>query len=97
MLILILIGIVLGAVLGLRFRMFVLVPVFCATIPFVVAHGVSRGDELWRVALEVTALIIFVQLGYTFGAGSRFALREGRAVSHRRASMPTSARMSNSI
>jgi hypothetical protein len=96
MITLILTGVFLGAVLGLQFRIFVLVPVFCVALPLVILDGVSRGDELWRLALTSVVLLVLVQIGYALGSISRSLLVEERAGSRGSVSMPTSARVSRS-
>jgi hypothetical protein len=97
MMILILMGVLVGAVLGLRFKMFILVPVFCVALPFVVVDGVSRGDGVWRLALAMIVLATSVQVGYALGNVLQFVIGAARSRNHGRVSMPTSARMSKSV
>jgi hypothetical protein len=97
MMIVILMGVLVGAVLGLRFKMFVLVSVFCAGLPFIIVGGISRGDGFWRVALAMIVLATSVQVGYTLGSVLQSVIGVARAGNHGRVSMPTSAPMSGSV
>src|SRR5258708_38925314 len=53
-----------GIALGLRYKVFVLVPAVTLTITFVVMAGIAHGDRLWSILLAVAALGTAVQLGY---------------------------------
>jgi len=93
--IIILIGILVGAVLGLRFQVFVLVPVSCGALAIVVVEGIARGDGLVQLALALAGTAIALQVGYALGSvvGSLEAAR----VDHGKASRPTSAGISGSV
>jgi hypothetical protein len=94
---LVLIGILLGAVLGLRFKVLVLVPVICAALPVVVVAGIARGDGLWQLVLAMIVIATFLQLGYVLGIVVRFVMVAARAPNRGRVSIPTSAGMSGSV
>ena len=85
-----LMGVLVGAVLGLRFKVFALIPVICGALIIVVVGGVARGDEWLRLALAMSVISTAVQLGYILG----LVLSEARARNHSRVSVPTSAGMS---
>jgi hypothetical protein len=96
MVILIMIGILVGAVLGLRFKVLVLVPVVCGALAVVVVNGIARGDGLWQLVLAMTVIAISLQLGYVLGIVVRFVMVAARP-NHGRVTMPTSAGMSRSV
>ena len=60
-------AIFIGAILGMRFRVFILLP---ATAVFVLAalwEGLARQDSVGSVLLSVSAAILAVNLGYIGG------------------------------
>jgi hypothetical protein len=89
---LILTGVLVGAVLGLRFKVFVLVPVICGALVIVVGDGIARGDAIWRLAFSMIMIVTALQLGYFLGNVIRFVMAP--APNQGRASLPTSARAS---
>jgi len=91
------IGILVGAVLGLRFKVLVLVPVICVALAIVLVDGIARGDGLWWLALAMIVITTSLQLGYILGNVVRFAMGAARAPNHGKVSMPTSAGMSGSV
>jgi hypothetical protein len=96
MIILILMGVLVGAVL-VRFKVLVLVPVICAALPLVVVAGITRGEGFWRLALAMIVVATSLQLGYLLANFVQLVVGAARATNHRRASMPTSAGMSGSL
>jgi hypothetical protein len=92
MMLLILTGVVAGAVLGLRLKVLVLVPVIWGALALVVVDGIARGDALWRLAFSMIIIATALQLGYFLGSVIRFVM--GPAPNQGRASLPTSARTS---
>jgi len=93
---LILLGVLVGGGLGLRFKMFVLVPAICGALVFVVANGVAHGDGFLRLALTMILIATALQLGYVLGSVARFVVGTADTTNHGRTSMPTSARMGGS-
>ena len=89
-----LIGVLVGAVLGLRFKVFALVSVICGALIIVVVDEFVRGDGLLRLVFTMSIILTAVQLGYILGSVVRLLLGEARARNHSRVSMPTSAGMS---
>jgi len=87
--IIILMGILAGAVLGLRFQVFVLIPVSCGALAIVVVDGIARGDGFLQLALAIAMTAIALQVGYVLG--SVVGLLEAARVDHGKASRPTSA------
>jgi len=92
MMLLILTGVLVGAVLGLRLKVFVLVPVICGALVIVVGDGIARGDAIWRLAFLMIMVLTALQFGYFLGNVVRFVIAS--APNQGRASLPTSARRS---
>src|ERR1700704_3651588 len=92
MMLLILTGVLVGAMLGLRLKVFVLVPVICAALVIVVVDGIAREEAIWRLAFSMIMVITALQLGYFLGSVVRFVMAP--APNQGRASLPTSARRS---
>jgi hypothetical protein len=97
MVILMMIGILVGAVLGLRFKVLVLVPVICGALAIVVVDGIARETGLWQLLLAMIVIAISLQLGYVLGIVARFIMVAARVPNHGGVSMPTSAGMSESV
>jgi ethanolamine transporter EutH len=64
---LILIGGTVGVVLGLRYKVFVLIPAMCVALAIVVLDAVAFGDGLGRIALVMFSIATSLQLGYILG------------------------------
>jgi hypothetical protein len=56
-----------GIALGLRYKVFVLVPAVSLTIMFAVIGGIAHGDGLWSILLAMAILGTAVQFGYFAG------------------------------
>src|SRR5215470_14780585 len=61
------IGVVVGIVLGLRYKILILVPAVLFAMILAIAVGVGRADSFWSIVLATVALVIAVQLGYLAG------------------------------
>jgi hypothetical protein len=92
-----LMGVLIGAVLGLRFKMLVLVPVICGALTFIGIDGIARGDTLWRLVFTMIMIAVALQLGYMLGIVLRFVMSTGRAGNRDRVSIPSSAGISGSV
>jgi hypothetical protein len=92
MMLLILTGLLLGAVLGLRLKVLVLIPAICGALAIVVVDGIARGDTLWQLAFSMIMIATALQFGYFFGNVIRFVMAP--APNQGRSSLPTSARTS---
>ena len=88
MLILSLIGILVGMVLGIRCKVFVLVPVICVALAIAVIDGIARGDGLWRLAFALIVIAISVQLGYFLGLVTQSVMGAVRGTNNRPVSLP---------
>lgn len=66
-----------GAVLGLRFKVSVLVPALFVAAVVVGISAVHSGVDLWSLALAVIAAVTSMQLGYLVGvvASTLFEVR----------------------
>ena len=65
------VSILVGTLLGLRFRVFILVPTITFALVFVIGVGVAREAGIWWIALEMVLVATALQLGYL--GGSAFA------------------------
>jgi len=76
MLTLTIVTILCGAVLGLRYKIFILLPAATFMLVFVIGVGVARGAGIWRIALDMMVTMTALQLGYA--GGSAFAAARER-------------------
>jgi hypothetical protein len=88
-------GILIGAVLSLRLNVFVLIPVTCAALMIVAVGEAARGDSLWYIAGTMVLVATALQLGY-LGGSALLVVAGSRRVSNR-SSEEMSARMSRPI
>ena len=65
-----------GAVLGLRYKVFILLPASTSVLVCVIGIGVARGAGIWRIAPDVIVATTALQLGYA--GGSAFAAARKR-------------------
>jgi len=80
MLTLTIVTILVGAVLGLRYKVFILLPAVTFVLVFVIGVGVARGAGIWRIALDMMVATAALQLGYA--GGSAFAAARKRRKLH---------------
>jgi hypothetical protein len=66
MLILTLMAVLIGAALGLRFRLLALLPVICGGLAIIVVDSVARGGG-FQLAFAMVATVAVLQLGYFLG------------------------------
>jgi hypothetical protein len=83
-----------GLVLGLRFKVFILVPAIGFTLAMVAVTG--NVDGVWWLVGKMVVAAIFLQLGYVSGSILRFGISATRAADHGRASIPTSTEVPSS-
>jgi hypothetical protein len=95
--ILILIGVLVGAVLGVRFTVFVLVPVIFVALAIVAVGGVVRGDDLWQLAISMIVIATSVQVGYILGIVTQFVMGSVRSTHNSTVSLPTLPGISGSV
>src|SRR5262249_25644006 len=88
MAILILIGASFGALLGLRFKVFVLVPVTGIALGAVALGGLARAESSGRTLITMIVIATVLQLGYVLGSFIERAKERSR-IEHRRYSVAT--------
>jgi|HubBroStandDraft_6_1064221.scaffolds.fasta_scaffold2011408_1 hypothetical protein len=79
MLILAIVALLTGAVLGLRFKVLVLLPVIGLLILGVPIVGLAYSLSVPSIALTLGLSIAWLQLGYLGGVGTRYAMVMSRA------------------
>jgi hypothetical protein len=89
MLILTMISFLVGVVLGLRFKMFVLVPAIGLALAMVVVNGAGAGT--WQLVGTMVVVATSLQLGYVGGSILHFGICATGAADHGRDSMPTTS------
>ena len=67
-----------GAALGLRFRIFVLLPVLLLSLFVCTAIGLAQGTTIWSITLTSVVGVTCLQLGYLSGALLKFLIFAGR-------------------
>jgi hypothetical protein len=67
-----------GAALGLRFRIFVLLPVILLGLFVCTAIGLAQGTTIWSITLTNVIGATCLQLGYLGGALLKFLIFTGR-------------------
>jgi hypothetical protein len=63
-----------GIILGLRFKVMILVPAITLAMLFAVVVGVARADPFWSILLTIILLGSAVQVGYLAGIVMRAAI-----------------------
>jgi hypothetical protein len=66
----------LGMVLGQRFKVLVLLPATVLVVPLTIAGEMARTNTLWLLALTVFGAAASLQIGYFLGLGIRHFLVE---------------------
>jgi hypothetical protein len=80
------IGVLVGAALGLRFKLYILAPVIFIGWAFVVIDGIARGYSAWWIVGEMAVVAVSLQLGYL----GMFVLRHSALGNHHsKMSLPT--------
>jgi hypothetical protein len=74
MMTLMLICLLLGAVLGQRFKVLVMIPGMAVVLPLVAAAGVMRADPYGQIAIALMVAAVSLQLGYLAGIALRHLL-----------------------
>jgi uncharacterized membrane protein YccF (DUF307 family) len=82
MTILILLSLLIGAVLGMRFKVFILGPIIVANVIIMLVGGAVAGIDFSTLSLAAVLAIIGLQIGYFSGIITRFSMalaRSGRS------------------
>ncbi len=61
-------SLLLGAVLGHRFKVFVLVPTVAIGSAVAIGVGFAEAVDVWLIVLTVTLAVVCLQIGYLCGA-----------------------------
>ena len=81
-----------GAVLGLRFKVLILIPAIGLSVLVVTANGIVIGESLWRLALVWVIPATSIQLGYIGGTVVQLLFRSAgvtlRSKAHEHQSVP---------
>jgi hypothetical protein len=77
-------GLFIGSLIGARLTVLALLPAAACTLGIAAAVSVLRAGAHDWTALELTALLLFLQIGYLCGAGLRMFVRPPRIVSERK-------------
>jgi hypothetical protein len=73
----------LGALLGIKFRVLILIPALGAILLTVVAIGIAHADAVWAILITLVAAVSSLQIGYLGGAIMQYAFARPTA-DHRR-------------
>jgi membrane protein DedA with SNARE-associated domain len=74
MIILSVVSLLVGAVLGQRFKVMALMPATAIVLVLAVATGVTQAQTAWSIVLMVAAAATSMQIGYLIGIGIRHVL-----------------------
>jgi hypothetical protein len=80
-----------GAVLGLRFKVLILVPAVMFAVMFAAVVGIARTDSVLSVVLLMAAVGTAVQLGYLAGIAVRAVIERAYALLVRNRNLGLSA------
>jgi hypothetical protein len=58
---------IVGATLGLRYKVLVLFPAICVALAIVALDAGVRGDGFWPTVLMAVGAVTWLQLGYVLG------------------------------
>jgi hypothetical protein len=76
------ISLLVGMVLGQRFKFPVLMPTIAIALVLAIGAGIARGDTVWRIVFMAAAAAASLQIGYIVGIGIRqvmVAARQNRS------------------
>jgi hypothetical protein len=68
------ISLLVGAVLGQRFKIIVLIPAFAIVLVLAVGTGVAQAQTAWSIVLTAAAAATCLQIGYLVGIGVHHVL-----------------------
>src|ERR1700686_889170 len=73
------ISLLVGMVLGQRFKVLVLMPTIAIALVLAIGVGVARADTVWSIVLMTATTATSFQIGYLVGLGFRHVLVAARA------------------
>lgn len=68
-----------GAVLGIRFKVFVLIPAITLIGFLNCSFSIAHGNDFWSTFLNMSVTVLALQLGYIAGVFTRFGIGRVRA------------------
>ena len=68
-----------GAALGLRFKVFILVPAIGLALFTILAGGIARGDGVFATLIAIILASSSLQIGYLCGIFTRYRIAPARA------------------
>ena len=71
-----------GAVLGLRFKVLILVPATIIGSAAALAVGMAYGKNVWSILLDMVLVIAALEMGYLGGTVIRFVIAGTRVRKH---------------
>ena len=71
-------AVLIGAMLGLRFKVFILVPAISISSVAIFGIGIAHGSGIWSVLLAAFLAITALQIGYLAGATVHFGITRAR-------------------
>jgi hypothetical protein len=80
---LVILSFLLGAILGLRFKVLVLLPVSALAAIFGIAVGIASGASASTVLIAVVLTAICLQCGYFCGIMARYAMAAAHSLKSR--------------
>ena len=83
MMILAIISLLVGMVLGQRFKVLILGPAILLAFLTVISIGIARGDSAWTVVLTTIMVNVGLQTGYLLGISIRRSLASAHASKQR--------------
>lgn len=90
MTILILLSFLIGAVLGMRYKVFILGPIIVANVTIILVGGAVAGVDFSTLFLATILAIICLQIGYFCGIITRYSMalaRSGRSTKEPRTAL----------
>jgi hypothetical protein len=69
---LLVLSILVGALVGMRFKVLSLVPITALGVAFIAANAFARDERLASALMATILVVVGLQLGYLCGAGIRF-------------------------
>jgi hypothetical protein len=79
MLVFVVISLLIGMVLGQRFKVLVLVPAIGLALIVTTVAGIARADSVWLIVVMTVAVTSSLQIGYLAGTGIRHLMAAARA------------------
>jgi hypothetical protein len=73
------VSLLVGMVLGQRFKVLVLLPAIALALVLALGGGIVRADSAWWIVLGSAAAAVSLQIGYLIGVGIRHVLVAAQA------------------